>query len=318
MADKANLAARARVVREVVRSYFYVLLWMSISISVILFNKWLLAYSGFPFPISLTLWHMAFCTVVGTLAVRVFKVVKSHNMTRRDYIRRVMPIGMLYAGSLWLSNSAYLYLSVSFIQMTKSLMPGLVFASGVFLGTEKFSRGTTLNMLLIAFGVLVCALGEQNLVFKGLVQQLASLQFEAMRLAMVQVLMNSKGLAMNPMQSLYYVSPACFICLFAPFLSVELPHLMTHSDWSFNPSIMLANALTAFVLNLAVFLLIGKTSALTMNIAGVIKDWMLIFFSYYLFKAPLTRLNLAGYVFCCSGVFVYQYMRLQTVRASAA
>jgi hypothetical protein len=49
----------------------------------------------------------------------------------------------------------------------------------------------------------------------------------------------------------------------------------------------------------AVFLLIGKTSALTMNIAGVIKDWMLIFFSFYIFKAPLTALNLTGYAFCC-------------------
>lgn len=52
----------------------------------------------------------------------------------------------------------------------------------------------------------------------------------------------------------------------------------------------------------AVFLLIGKTSALTMNIAGVIKDWMLIFFSYYLFGAPVTAVNLLGYAFCCSGV----------------
>ena len=48
-------------------------------------------------------------------------------------------------------------------------------------------------------------------------------------------------------------------------------------------------------------MLIGKTSALTMNIAGVIKDWMLIFFSFYLFHAPVTALNLAGYAFCCSG-----------------
>jgi hypothetical protein len=38
-----------------------------------------------------------------------------------------------------------------------------------------------------------------------------------MRLTMVQVLINSKGLNMNPIQSLYYVSPACFICLFVPF-----------------------------------------------------------------------------------------------------
>jgi hypothetical protein len=51
----------------------------------------------------------------------------------------------------------------------------------------------------------------------------------------------------------------------------------------------------------AVFLLIGKTSALTMNIAGVIKDWMLIFFSFSLFHAPVTKLNLTGYAFCCSG-----------------
>lgn len=51
-----------------------------------------------------------------------------------------------------------------------------------------------------------------------------------------------------------------------------------------------------------VFLLIGKTSALTMNIAGVIKDWMLIFFSWSVFKAPVTALNLLGYFFCCSGV----------------
>lgn len=33
-------------------------------------------------------------------------------------------------------------------------------------------------MALIAFGVLVCALGEANLVMKGLVQQLVALGFE--------------------------------------------------------------------------------------------------------------------------------------------
>lgn len=62
--------------------------------------------------------------------------------------------------------------------MTKSLMPGLVYASGVMLGTEKYSRGVTLNMLMIAFGVVICAMGEMNLVVKGLVQQLTALGFE--------------------------------------------------------------------------------------------------------------------------------------------
>lgn len=104
--------------------------------------------------------------------------------------------------------------------------------------------------------------------------------------------------------------------------------------------VLLANGGTAFLLNIAVFLLIGKTSALTMNIAGVIKDWMLIMFSYYGFHAPVTQasvrppqangcnwltvsasdptqLNLLGYVFSCAGVFVYNYHKLQQLQAGA-
>jgi hypothetical protein len=268
-----------------------------------------------------------------------------------------MPIGMLYAASLWLSNSSYLYLSVSFIQMTKSLMPGLVYASGVMLGTEKFSTGSAANMILIAFGVLICALGEANLVMKGLVQQLSALGFEAARLTLVQILMAAKGLQMNPLQSLYYVSPSCFICLLFPWgkfkdhyfstfssfsrffkvkklftflktsliltflplyfaVSIELSNLIANPPIIY-PSIFISNALAAFALNLAVFLLIGKTSALTMNIAGVIKDWMLIFFSYAVFHAPVTRLNLIGYAFCCSGVAVYNYQKLQLLKKKA-
>eukprot|EP00878_Enallax_costatus_P023886 GHUV01025445.1.p1 GENE.GHUV01025445.1~~GHUV01025445.1.p1 ORF type:complete len:307 (+),score=73.54 GHUV01025445.1:988-1908(+) len=205
--------------------------------------------------------------------------------------------------------------------MTKSLMPGLVYASGCVVGTEQFRPAVALNMALIAFGVVVCALGEVNLVVLGLLEQLAALGFEAMRLTLVQVLINSKGYNMNPLQSLYYVSPACLVSLLPLFCVVEYPRVIAAQaaqEIHFNAPVLLANALAAFALNLAVFLLIGKTSALTMNIAGVIKDWLLIFFSFYVFKAPVTRLNLAGYLFCCSGVVVYNHMKLKAIKAKVA
>lgn len=41
---------------------------------------------------------------------------------------------------------------------------------------------------------------------------------------------------------------------------------------------------------------------------------MLIFFSFYLFRAPVTRLNLLGYAFCCTGVAVYNAQKLQVRR----
>lgn len=286
--------------------------------AVIMFNKWILAYYGFPFPLALTMWHMFFCSSVAFLLVRVFRVVKSIGMSSKDYQRRVVPIGLLYAASLWLSNSAYLYLSVSFIQMTKALMPGLVYMIGCIMGTEVFTTKVTVNMVVIAIGVAIAAYGELNFVMIGVVEQLSSLLFEATRLMLVQVLINSQGLGMNPIQSLYYVSPACFVCLSIPFMALEFPLIserIESGSLNISPVVMLGNAFSAFALNLAVFLLVGKTSALTMNIAGVLKDWILIWMSANVFAAPVSALNLAGYFLAFLAVCYYNNHKLQQMRS---
>ncbi len=55
--------------------------------------------------------------------------------------------GACHAGTLWLGNAAYLYLSVSFIQMLKALMPVAVFCTGCTFGIESFSVGALANMV---------------------------------------------------------------------------------------------------------------------------------------------------------------------------
>lgn len=42
-------------------------------------------------------------------------------MDARMYCRTILPIGLLYCGSLVCSNVVYLYLNISFIQMLKVL-----------------------------------------------------------------------------------------------------------------------------------------------------------------------------------------------------
>lgn len=51
------------------------------------------------------------------------------------------------AGTLWLGNSVYMYLTVAFIQMLKALMPVAVFATGCMFGIEKFKFTTLANMV---------------------------------------------------------------------------------------------------------------------------------------------------------------------------
>lgn len=121
------------VVKKIVVSYTYVAIWIFLSFTVIVFNKYILDRKMFnwPFPISLTMIHMAFCSSIAYLLVRVFRVVEPVSMSRDLYLRSVVPIGALYSLSLWFSNSAYIYLSVSFIQMLKALMPVAVYSIGV-------------------------------------------------------------------------------------------------------------------------------------------------------------------------------------------
>ena len=42
----------------------------------------------------------------------------SANLSRETYTKAIVPIGGLFALTLWMSNAAYLYLSVSFIQVS--------------------------------------------------------------------------------------------------------------------------------------------------------------------------------------------------------
>ena len=57
-----------------------------------------------------------------------------------------------------------------------------------------------------------------------------------------------------------------------------------------------SNALCALALNLAVFLVIGRTGAITVRVAGVIKDWILIGLSTVLFPdSQISVMNAVGY-----------------------
>uniref|UniRef100_A0A7N0V373 Sugar phosphate transporter domain-containing protein n=1 Tax=Kalanchoe fedtschenkoi TaxID=63787 RepID=A0A7N0V373_KALFE len=308
------------VLKKILISYAYVVIWIFLSFTVIVYNKYILDPKMFnwPFPISLTMIHMAFCSALAFLLVRVLKLVEPVSMSSDLYLKSVVPIGLLYSFSLWFSNSAYIYLSVSFIQMLKALMPVAVYSIGVLFNKEGFKSNTMANMLAISFGVGIAAYGEAKFNSWGVILQLGAVAFEATRLVMIQILLTSKGISLNPITSLYYVAPCCLVFLFVPWIVVEAPRLRESSSFHFDFVVFGTNSLCAFALNLAVFLLVGKTSALTMNVAGVVKDWLLIAFSWSVIKDTVTPINLFGYFLAFLGVAYYNHVKLQALKAKEA
>ncbi|KAF9590942.1 hypothetical protein IFM89_000487 [Coptis chinensis] len=212
------------------------------------------------------------------------------------YTTSVIPIGAMFAMMLWLGNTAYMYISVTFAQMLKAIMPVAVFILGVAAGLELMSYRMFFIMPLISFGILVASYGEVNVNWIGVVYQMGGVVGEVLRLIFMEIFMKRKGLKLNPISVMSYVSPCSALCLFISWIFLEVPKMNAIGPWSFQPLVLTLNSLCTFALNLSVFLVISHTSALTIRVAGVVKDWVVVLLSAFLFvDTKLTVINLFGY-----------------------
>ncbi|KAK6132512.1 hypothetical protein DH2020_033721 [Rehmannia glutinosa] len=286
-------------VREEFVTYAYILLYIALSSGQIFFNKWVLSSKeiNFPYPLGLTLLHMVFSSVLCFMLTKVLKIMKvEEGMTLDIYISSVIPIGAMFAMTLWLGNTAYLYISVAFAQMLKAIMPVAVFVLGVLAGLEVMSCRMLLIMSVISFGVLVASYGEISISWIGVVYQMGGVVGEALRLIFMEIFVKRKGLKLNPISMMYYVSPCSALCLLIPWIFLERPRMDAQGTWSFKPLVLTLNCLCTFALNISVFLVISHTSALTIRVAGVVKDWVVVLLSALLFAdTKLTLINLLGY-----------------------
>ncbi|XP_051135187.1 probable sugar phosphate/phosphate translocator At3g14410 isoform X4 [Andrographis paniculata] len=209
MADRSR-----KWLREEFVTYAYILLYIALSSGQIFYNKWVLSSKeiNFPYPLGLTLLHMIFSSVLCIVPIKVLKIMKvEEGMTLDIYISSVIPIGAMFAMTLWLGNTAYLYISVAFAQMLKAIMPVAVFVLGVLAGLEVMSCKMLLIMSIISFGVLVASYGEISISWIGVVYQMGGVVGEALRLIFVEIFVKRKGLKLNPISMMYYVSP-CSYC----------------------------------------------------------------------------------------------------------
>ncbi|KAF2088446.1 DMT family organic anion transporter [Saccharata proteae CBS 121410] len=287
----------------------YIATWISLSSSVIVFNKWILDTAGFRYPIFLTTWHLTFATIMTQILARFTGVLDSRKkvpMNGRVYLRAIVPIGLFFSLSLICGNQAYLYLSVAFIQMLKATTPVAVLIATWSLGVAPPNMKTLGNVSLIVVGVVIASFGEIKFNMTGFLYQCGGIVFEAVRLVMVQRLLSSAEFKMDPLVSLYYYAPACavmngVVCMFS-----ELPRLSMDDIYKVGGLTLLANASIAFMLNVSVVFLIGKTSSLVLTLSGVLKDILLVFASMLIFQDPVSGLQAFGYSIALGGLVYYK------------
>ncbi|KAI5363585.1 putative sugar phosphate transporter domain-containing protein [Septoria linicola] len=288
---------------------FYIATWISLSSSVIIFNKWILDTAGFKFPIVLTTWHLAFATLMTQILARTTGVLDSRKkvpMTGKIYLRAIVPIGLMFSLSLICGNLTYLYLSVSFIQMLKATTPVAVLIASWIFGVAPVNFKTLGNVSFIVIGVVIASYGEIQFNMTGFLYQVGGIIFEATRLVMVQRLLSSAEFKMDPLVSLYYFAPACAVMNGLTALVVEVPRLTLADVEKVGYLTLVINAMIAFLLNVSVVFLIGKTSSLVMTLSGVLKDILLVVASIMIFQDPVSGIQAFGYSIALGGLVYYK------------
>ncbi|KAI2631989.1 TPT-domain-containing protein [Hypoxylon sp. NC1633] len=302
-------ADKAQPPKAALHPALYVATWISLSSSVILFNKWILDTLEFRYPVILTAYHLTFATVATQLMARYTTLLdgrKSVKMTGRVYLRAIVPIGVFFSLSLICGNLTYLYLSVAFIQMIKATTPVAVLLSSWSMGLAPPNIKQLLNVSAIVVGVMIASFGEIKFVWIGFLYQLGGIMFEAVRLNLVQALLSSAEYKMDPLVSLYYFAPICAAMNGIVALFWEVPKMSMAEVYHVGLFTFFLNGLCAFLLNVSVVFLIGKTSAVIMTLCGVLKDVLLVIASMLIWGTPVSSLQAFGYTIALGGMIYYK------------
>ena len=203
-----------------------------------------------------------------------------------EALKAVVPVALSFSLSLIFSNSAYLTLSVSFIQMLKATTPIVVLLLSFIFNMEKLTWSYFSIICLISLGIMVASFHELNFHITGFFYQAIAIFCEGTRLVLTNKLLSSYKL--DPLSSLYYIAPVTSLFLLMFGLSFEtygtlLSHLPILGLVVFFKKIMFIclfiylfiylfigwkmlflNCIIAFSLNLSVVFLIKHTSALSL------------------------------------------------------
>eukprot|EP00439_Symbiodinium_sp_Y106_P085033 s683_g27.t1 len=291
-----------------------VLGWYSVSITLVLLNKWVMKSwrGGLNFPLFYTMSHM----VLKGFFSFLYLVMSCHppGKQRRSVCCGVSLVGVMTALDVAASNMSFLFITVAFYTMLKSASLIFILVLGAVLRIEKCSAGIAATVLLISIGIFITSYGETDFDLRGFWLVLGSEVFAALRWLATQKTLQSSGL--SAMQTVFYMSPASSLTL-APFVWVrerEKLHVLAEPDAAGQYFLLvLLPGFLAFLLLLVEVHLVKVTSSLTLAVFGNLKSVVTIIFSIFVFGEKTTALQWSGLFLALAGMLIYARLKNKSV-----
>lgn len=225
---------------------------------------------------------------------------------------------LIFVGMVVFGNLCLKYVEVSFYQVARSLT--LIFTVSftyAFLGQSTSVRALGCCALLV-FGFIVGSWGEVNFSVVGSLFGVASSAFVALYGIYVKKALNVLN---NDSDILLVYNTILSIVLLLPFILasemgvlLDAPVLRTWSAWV---ELTVAGVF-GLLINIATYLQISLTSALTHNISGTAKACAQTVLGFMIYRNPVSLASGVGITCVIVGAFLYTYVRKQEMDAKDA
>nr|XP_028591558.1 solute carrier family 35 member C2 isoform X1 [Podarcis muralis] len=290
-----------------------VLLYYAFSIGITFYNKWLM--KSFGFPLFMTLLHLLVIFALSGLARRCARRPARPLLPWAAYLRQVGPAALSTALDVGLSNWSFLYITVSLYTMTKSSAVLFILFFSLVFKLEEPRAALVLVVLLIAGGLFLFTYKATQFDMEGFAMVLGASFLGGIRWTLTQILLQKDELGLqNPIDTMFHLQPAMFLGLVPLFAAFEgLPLSASEKLFRFHEVDRLLGllgklalgGLLAFGLGFSEFLLVSKTSSLTLSISGIFKEVCTLLLATHLMGDRLSLLNWLGFVVCLLGLSLH-------------
>ncbi|KAK9285472.1 hypothetical protein L1049_024666 [Liquidambar formosana] len=293
-------------VANVLKTLFFILVWYTFSTFLTLYNKTLLGddLGKFPAPLLMNTIHFAMQAVLSKAITWYWsqRFQPSVSMSWRDYFMRVVPTALGTALDINLSNASLVFISVTFATMCKSASPIFLLVFAFAFRLESPSIKLLGIMLIISVGILLTVAKETEFDFWGFIFVMLAAVMSGFRWTMTQILLQKEAYGLkNPLTLMSYVTPVMAVATALLSLILDPWHEFRtnnyfNSSWHVTRSclLMLFGGTLAFFMVLTEYILISVTSAVTVTIAGVVKEAVTIMVAVLYFHDQFTWLKGVG------------------------
>lgn len=273
----------------------WLVLYFILNLALTLYNKIILSLFQFPFPWTLTAIH-TLCGAIGSYLLWSWGIFTPAKLGERENMVMLM-FSVLYTINIAISNVSLNLVTVPFHQVVRAMTPVFTIILSVGFLQKSYSGMTYLSLLPVVAGVAFATFGDYDYTAMGFFLTVLGTVLAAIKTVVTNRVQVGR-LKLHPLDLLLRMSPLAFCqTLVYSYVTGEMSQVKAFVTTSFSWSLafaLFANGIIAFFLNVVSFTANKKTSALTMTVAGNVKQVLSIILAVIIFKLNITITNAAG------------------------